>query len=110
MLELKNVEVIYDDVILVFKKNSEADKWKDFDLVPIPEIPALPWGLAVKLEELNEPWGKYMSDTVKDWLKTADTTKAVAYVQQKPVEPPAPQGAPGHSHVLSPPPARATSS
>lgn len=64
------VAFVYDDVILVFKKNSEADKWKDFDLVAIPEIPALPWGLAVKIEELNEPWGKYMSDTVKDWLKT----------------------------------------
>jgi polar amino acid transport system substrate-binding protein len=60
----------YDDVLLIYKKKADADKWKDFEVVKLTEITPLPWGLAVKTEDKDGPWGKFMSDTVADWHKT----------------------------------------
>ncbi|NJM30250.1 MAG: transporter substrate-binding domain-containing protein [Rhizobiales bacterium] len=58
----------YDDVLLIYKKQSDAEKWKDFEVVQL-DIKPLPWGLAVKSEEKDQAWGKFMSETVTDWLK-----------------------------------------
>lgn len=69
LLDGRCVGFVYDDVVLVWKKAQEA-KWADFDVVQLNEWTVVPWGLAVKLEELNGAWGKFMSDTVKDWLKS----------------------------------------
>jgi polar amino acid transport system substrate-binding protein len=59
----------YDDVLLIYKKKADADKWKDFEVVKLPEITPLPWGLAVKSEDKDTAWGKFMSDAVTDWHK-----------------------------------------
>ena len=61
---------LYDDVILVWKKSSEPDKWKDYDLVMIPQIAPLPWGIAVRTEERDLEWGKYVSGVIADWHRT----------------------------------------
>ena len=45
-------------------------KWADFDVVQLHEWKPVPWGIAVKIEELAGPWGKFMSETVSDWLKS----------------------------------------
>jgi polar amino acid transport system substrate-binding protein len=58
----------YDDVLLIYKKKADAAKWADFEVVKL-EITPLPWGLAVKTEDKDAPWGKFMSDTVTDWHK-----------------------------------------
>ena len=63
------VSLVYDDVVLVWKKAQEK-KWDGFEVVALPEWTPVPWGLAVKIEELNQPWGKFMSATLKDWLKS----------------------------------------
>jgi polar amino acid transport system substrate-binding protein len=60
----------YDDAILLYMKNHDADKWKDYDVLMMPDLPALPWGIAVRSEELGGPWGKYISSIVADWHKT----------------------------------------
>jgi polar amino acid transport system substrate-binding protein len=57
----------YDDVLLIYKKKSDADKWKDFEVVQL-DIPPLPWGLAVRTEDKDGPWGKFMTDVTKEWL------------------------------------------
>jgi polar amino acid transport system substrate-binding protein len=62
------VGFVYDDVLLVYKKKSDPNKWKDYDVVELTEFDPVPWGLAVKLEEKDGAWGKFMADTVKDWL------------------------------------------
>jgi polar amino acid transport system substrate-binding protein len=59
----------YDDVLLIYKKKADADKWKDFEVVKLTEITPLPWGLAVKSEDKDTAWGKFMSDAVTDWHK-----------------------------------------
>jgi polar amino acid transport system substrate-binding protein len=57
----------YDDVLLIYKKNADADKWKDFEVVQLDFQP-VPWGLAVKSEEKDQAWGKFMKDIVTEWL------------------------------------------
>lgn len=69
LLDGRCVGFIYDDVVLVWKK-AQDKKWENFEVVPLPQWPVVPWGLAVKTEELNGPWGKFMSETVTDWLKS----------------------------------------
>jgi polar amino acid transport system substrate-binding protein len=59
----------YDDVLLIYKKKADAEKWKDFEVVKLTDITPLPWGLAVKTEDKDAPWGKFMSDMVTDWHK-----------------------------------------
>ena len=61
---------VYDDVLLIYKKRTGAAKWADFDVVELTEFQPQPWGVAVKLEDKDAAWGKFMSDTVADWLKT----------------------------------------
>jgi polar amino acid transport system substrate-binding protein len=69
LLDGRCVGFVYDDVVLVWKKAQEA-KWGDFEIVQLNEWQPVPWGLAVRIEDLNGPWGKFMSDTVGDWLKS----------------------------------------
>jgi polar amino acid transport system substrate-binding protein len=64
------VAFVYDDTLLLSKKKFEADRWKDFDLVLISEVTPLPWGAAVKLEDRDQPWGKFVSNAITDWHKS----------------------------------------
>jgi polar amino acid transport system substrate-binding protein len=61
---------VYDDTLLIYKKRSEAVKWVDFDVVALTEFQPQPWGLAVKLEDKDGTWGKFMSAALTDWLKS----------------------------------------
>jgi polar amino acid transport system substrate-binding protein len=61
---------VYDDTLLIYKKKSEAEKWADFDVVALSEFKPLPWGLAVKSEDKDGAWGKFMSAALTDWLKS----------------------------------------
>lgn len=69
LLDGRCVGFVYDDVVLVWKK-AQDPKWAEFEVVQLNEWQVVPWGLAVKIEDLDGPWGKFMSDTVKDWLKS----------------------------------------
>ena len=52
------------------EKGPGLAKWASFDVVQLNEWTPVPWGIAVKIEELQGPWGKFMSETVSDWLKS----------------------------------------
>lgn len=65
---------VYDDVLLIYKKKSD-EKWKDYEVVQL-DITPLPWGAAVKSEEKDTAWGKFMSDTVADWHKKGTLLEA----------------------------------
>jgi polar amino acid transport system substrate-binding protein len=70
LLDGRCVGFVYDDVVLVWKKAQDAKKWDGFDVVQLSEWKPVPWGIAVKTEELQGPWGKFVSETVTDWLKS----------------------------------------
>jgi polar amino acid transport system substrate-binding protein len=58
---------VYDDTFFVERLSDP--KWADYHM-PLETILAEPWGLAVKLEERDGPWGQFMSKTVSDWHRT----------------------------------------
>lgn len=58
---------VYDDT--AFAERLADAKWKDFEM-SLPTIMEEPWGLAVRLEEREGPWGKFMSQMIKDWHKS----------------------------------------
>ncbi len=64
------VGFVYDDVLLVYKKQNEAAKWADFDVVSLTEFQSQPWAVAVKLEDKDSAWAKFVSAAVGDWLKS----------------------------------------
>jgi len=55
---------VYDDT--AFAERLADPKWAGFEMA-LPTILEEPWGLAVKLEELNGPWGKFMAQMIEEW-------------------------------------------
>lgn len=64
------VGFVFDDVLLIYKKRTEAEKWRDYDLIELTEFDPVPWGIAVRLNEKNTAWGRYISSVVTDWLRS----------------------------------------
>jgi polar amino acid transport system substrate-binding protein len=58
---------VYDDT--AFAGLLSEPKWSGFEMV-LPTIKEEPWGLAVKHEDLDGPWGKTMHDLLVDWHKS----------------------------------------
>jgi len=58
---------VYDDTF--FADRLSDPKWADYEM-PLESILVEPWGLAVKLEERDGPWGQFMAKTVTDWHRT----------------------------------------
>ena len=54
----------YDDTF--FADRLADPKWSDYEM-KLESIMVEPWGLAVKLEERDGPWGQFMAKTVTDW-------------------------------------------
>jgi polar amino acid transport system substrate-binding protein len=58
---------VYDDT--AFAERLADPKWKDFEMT-LPTILEEPWGMAVKLEEREGEWGKFMSKFIADEHKS----------------------------------------
>src|SRR4051794_14118687 len=58
---------VYDDT--AFAERLADPKWAAFEM-PLPTIMEEPWGLAVKLEEREGPWGKFMTEMVENWHRS----------------------------------------
>ncbi len=60
---------VYDDT--AFAALLQEPKWSGFEM-SLPTIKEEPWGLAVRLDELDGPWGKFMSKMVEDWHRSGE--------------------------------------
>jgi polar amino acid transport system substrate-binding protein len=58
---------VYDDT--AFAGLLTEPKWAGFEM-SLPTIKEEPWGLAVKVEEIDGPWGKFMHDMLVSWHKS----------------------------------------
>jgi polar amino acid transport system substrate-binding protein len=58
---------VYDDT--AFAERLADPKWAAFEM-PLATIMEEPWGVAVKLEEREGPWGQFMTKTVEDWHRS----------------------------------------
>jgi len=58
---------VYDDT--AFAERLADPKWAEFEMT-LPTILEEPWGLAVRLEERDGEWGKFMSKMIEDWHRS----------------------------------------
>src|SRR6266436_6335323 len=58
---------VYDDT--AFAERIADPKWAGFEMT-LPTILEEPWGLAVKLEERDGAWGKFMAESLEEWHRT----------------------------------------
>jgi polar amino acid transport system substrate-binding protein len=58
---------VYDDT--AFAERLADPKWSGFEMT-LPTIMEEPWGLAVKLEEREGAWGKFMAAALEEWHRT----------------------------------------
>ena len=60
---------IYDDSAFIPRKVNEPEKWADFSIAT-PVVDDVPWGAAVRKEELKDPIGLALSEAIIDWHKS----------------------------------------
>ncbi|HEX8666359.1 MAG TPA: transporter substrate-binding domain-containing protein [Beijerinckiaceae bacterium] len=58
---------VYDDT--AFAERLADARWKDYEM-PLETILEEPWGVAVKLEERDGPWGKFVAEQIADWHRS----------------------------------------
>lgn len=63
---------LYDDNLIAVMIAS--GQWDDFHM-PLPSQSDTPWGLAVRLEDLDKPWGRFMSGMVAHWHRSGKLLK-----------------------------------
>jgi polar amino acid transport system substrate-binding protein len=57
---------LYDDSAFVSRKTLDPEKWAAFELV-VPTVADVPWGAAVRLEDLGGPLSDLLSEAIIDW-------------------------------------------
>jgi polar amino acid transport system substrate-binding protein len=67
LLDGRCVGWLYDDTAFISRKSLDPEKWKDFEIAT-PVVGDEPWGIAVRLEDKDGPWGKLVSNAIIDWL------------------------------------------
>ena len=58
---------VYDDT--AFAERLADARWRDYAM-PLETILEEPWGIAVKLEERDGPWGKFVAEQIADWHRS----------------------------------------
>lgn len=58
---------LYDDT--AFQARLADPAWAGFEM-PLETILAEPWGAAVRLEERDGPWGRFIAATIADWHRS----------------------------------------
>ena len=60
---------LYDDSAFIPRMVNEPDKWADFSIAT-PVVANVPWGAAVRKEDLDQPIGKALSAAIIEWHKS----------------------------------------
>ena len=58
---------VYDDT--AFAERLADARWKDYEM-PLETILEEPWGIAVKLEERDGPWGQFVAKEIESWHRS----------------------------------------
>ncbi|HEX8165564.1 MAG TPA: transporter substrate-binding domain-containing protein [Beijerinckiaceae bacterium] len=58
---------VYDDT--AFAERLADAKWRDYEM-PLETILEEPWGIAVKLDERDGPWGQFVAKQIEDWHRS----------------------------------------
>jgi polar amino acid transport system substrate-binding protein len=69
LLDGRCVGWLYDDSAFVPRKLNDPEKWADYTIATTV-VDNVPWGAAVRKEDLDQPIGKALSAAIIDWHKT----------------------------------------
>jgi polar amino acid transport system substrate-binding protein len=60
---------LYDDNLIAVMLADASGRWRDWHM-PLASQSDTPWGLAVRLADLNGAWGRFMSGMVANWHRS----------------------------------------
>ena len=69
LLDGRCVGWLYDDSAFVPRLVNDPEKWADYTIATTV-VDAVPWGAAVRLEDVDQPIGKALSAAIIDWHKS----------------------------------------
>lgn len=70
LLRKECVAFAFDDALLAYKKKTESGRWRDYDVIILNEFDPIAFGVAVRKEDKDGPFGKTMSTIVRSWLNS----------------------------------------
>lgn len=63
------VAFLFDNTLITSTLSANDPQWADYEM-PLKTEDEQPWAIAVKLEELNSPWGEMLKKVSTDWHKS----------------------------------------
>ena len=63
------VGILADDNLINVMLADASAKWKDYQM-SLPTQEDAPWGIAVRLTDLDKPWGHFVSGMIADWHRS----------------------------------------
>ncbi len=60
---------LYDDNLIAVMLGDAGGRWREWHM-PLESHGDTPWGLAVRLADLDAPWGRFMSGMVAGWHRS----------------------------------------
>jgi polar amino acid transport system substrate-binding protein len=69
LLQGRCVGWLFDDNLINVMLADPSGKWAGYHM-PLPSQDDYPWGLAVRLDDLNKAWGIFMSGMLYNWHRT----------------------------------------
>jgi polar amino acid transport system substrate-binding protein len=67
LLEGRCEALFFNDNLLYYTKQSEPDRFKDYEVIPLMDIDPLLWGIAAKPGEENSALGQFVSRAIAKW-------------------------------------------
>jgi polar amino acid transport system substrate-binding protein len=69
LLQGRCVGWLFDDNLINVMLADPTGKWANYHM-PLPSQEDYPWGLAVRLDDLDKAWGRFMSGMLYNWHRT----------------------------------------
>ena len=69
LLQGRCVGWLFDDNLINVMLADPSGKWAEYHM-PLPSQDDYPWGLAVRVDDLDKAWGRFMSGTLYNWHRT----------------------------------------
>jgi polar amino acid transport system substrate-binding protein len=70
LLDRKCDALFWDDLPLFYRKRSQPERYADFSFQALIDIDPFLWGMAVRKEEENGDFARFLSKTVLEWHRT----------------------------------------
>ena len=69
LLQSRCIGWLFDDNLINVMFADPSGKWSSFHM-PLPSQDDAPWGLAVRKDDLNKAWGRFMSGMIYHWHRS----------------------------------------